>query len=123
MDDISELFIYRVELEDGKARSRYGRYPLRIDVFPTAARSPSRKGRRKVAFEGYNEQHTFSMPDYSLMPPEPDFRRTLYWDPAITLDARGRADITVWNATNCRRVEVSAEGLTPDGRPLMLREK
>lgn len=123
MDDISELFIYRVELEDSKARSRYGRYPLRIDVFPSLARSPSRKGRRKIPFEGYNEQHTFSMPDYSLMPPEPDFRRTLYWNPAVTLDARGRADLTVWNSTNCRRVEVSAEGITADGRVLVLSEK
>ena len=123
MDDVSEIFIYRVELEDGKARSRYGRYPLRIDVIPSLARSPSRKGRRKIPFEGYNEQHAFTMPDYSLMPPEPDYRRTLYWNPAVTLDARGRADLTVWNSTNCRRVEVSAEGITADGRVLVLREK
>ena len=123
MDDVSEIFIYRVELEDGKARSRYGRYPLRIDVIPSLARSPSRKGRRKIPFEGYNEQHAFSMPDYSLMPPEPDYRRTLYWNPAVTLDALGRADLTVWNSTNCRRVEVSAEGITADGRVLVLSEK
>ena len=59
---------------------------------------------------------TFEMPDYSLMPPMEDFRRTLYWNPDVRTDEKGEAIIEFYNNSSCREIQISAEGITPDGR-------
>ena len=67
-------------------------------------------------FQGYNVPSTFEMPDYSLMPPMEDFRRTLYWNPDVRTDEKGEAIIEFYNNSSCREIQISAEGITPDGR-------
>ena len=74
------------------------------------------KGVRRTHFEGYNEPSTFEMNDYSVLPPMEDFRRTLYWNPDVTTDKDGKAVIEFYNNSTCREIQVSAEGITPDGR-------
>ena len=74
------------------------------------------KGVRRTYFQGYNVPSTFEMPDYSLMPPAEDFRRTLYWNPDVRTDGKGEAIIEFYNNSSCREIRVSAEGVTPDGR-------
>ncbi|MBR1594657.1 MAG: hypothetical protein IJ659_07800, partial [Alloprevotella sp.] len=73
---------------------------------------------RRTYFQGYNVPHTFHMPDYSQMPPEADFRRTLYWNPDVLLDDNGEATVEFYNNSTCRRISVSAEGVTADGKPI-----
>ena len=90
-----------------------------VTVFVYTHFSPRRrmeKGVRRTYFQGYNVPSTFENPDYSLMPPMEDFRRTLYWNPDVRTDENGEAIIEFYNNSSCREIHISAEGITPDGR-------
>lgn len=81
------------------------------DKIPTDAG----KGVRKTWLEGYSQVKEFYNPDYSILPPEPDYRRTLYWNPSVTPDKEGKANIRFYNNRKCRKFNVSAETITSDG--------
>ena len=61
------------------------------------------------------------MTNYDILPPTTDFRRTLYWNPNVGLDAQGEATVEFWNNSRCDHVYLSIEGITPDGRPQLYR--
>ncbi|MCL2597859.1 MAG: hypothetical protein FWD66_09465 [Paludibacter sp.] len=44
--------------------------------------------------------------------------RTLYWNPDVTTDAQGKASIRFYNNNFCKKISVSAEGITTDGVPV-----
>ena len=44
-----------------------------------------------------------------------DFRSTLYWAPAVTLDRAGRATLTFYNADGITSYRATAEGIAADG--------
>ena len=74
------------------------------------------KGVRKTWLEGYsNTAAEFYSPDYSSLPPEPDYRRTLYWNPSVTTDENGHANINFYNNSRCLNFSISAEMITPEG--------
>jgi len=50
-----------------------------------------------------------------------DFRRTLYWNTDVRADSTGRASVSFYNNSRCRDIIISAEGLTPEGSPLVLK--
>ena len=79
----------------------------------------SRPGYRQTVFYGYNKTETFEMPDYSKIPPMPDHRRTLYWNPNVTTDNKGKAIIRFYNNSTCQQIAVSAEGITEKGMPIV----
>lgn len=81
------------------------------DKIPTDAG----KGVRKTWLEGYSQVKEFYSPDYSILPPEPDYRRTLYWNPSVTPDEKGKAQIHFYNNSNCRKFSLSAETVTTNG--------
>jgi hypothetical protein len=73
---------------------------------------------RRYVFDGIDVPDEFYSPDYSKceLPKEPtDYRRTLYWNPALQLNANGTANVTFWNNSNVSKISVSAEGLTNEG--------
>ena len=74
------------------------------------------KGLRRTHFEGYTPAAAYEMPGHSPLPPSEDHRRTVYWNPSVTTDSRGHAKISFYNSPQCRRITVSAEGITADGR-------
>lgn len=76
-----------------------------------------KKGSRLTTFEGYNIPRSFYSPDYSKSPLEPDFRRTLYWNPDVKTDRRGEAYVEFWNNAACKAFSVSIEGIQRDGSP------
>ena len=76
------------------------------------------KGVRYTHYQGYNVPSTFEMEDYSVVPPMEDFRRTIYWNPNVKLDRRGKATLTFYNNSSCTEMFISAEGMTPEGKPL-----
>ena len=76
------------------------------------------KGVRYTHYQGFNVPSTFEMEDYSIVPPVEDFRRTLYWNPNVKLDRRGHATVEFYNNSSCTEMFVSAEGMTPEGKPL-----
>lgn len=68
--------------------------------------------------KGFSIPDEFYSPDYSKQPlPKEDYRRTLYWNPNVRLDADGRATINLYNNSSASILQVSAEGWTPDGTP------
>ena len=44
-----------------------------------------------------------------------DYRRTLYWNPNLKLDAEGRARVTLYNNSRTTQIQVEAAGQAADG--------
>ena len=83
------------------------------------------KGYRRSVYYGYSVPE-----DYATMVrlkgddlAGADYRRTLYWNPDVSLDADGKAEITFKNNSTSRHMTISAMGFTTDGRPLVYRHK
>ena len=72
---------------------------------------------RRYILDGYAYPAEFYNPDYSKQKPqEPtDYRRTLYWNPSVKLDAWGRARVTLYNNSRSARISVSAAGQAQNG--------
>jgi len=73
------------------------------------------KGVRKTWLDGYSQVKEFYSPNYSILPPEADYRRTLYWNPSVKTDKDGKALIQFYNNSSCKSFSVSAETITPQG--------
>ena len=73
------------------------------------------KGVRKTWMDGYSKVKEFYSPNYSTLPPEPDYRRTLYWNPLVKTDKEGKALIQFYNNSSCKSFSISAETITPQG--------
>ena len=68
--------------------------------------------------KGFSIPDEFYSPDYSKQPlPAEDYRRTLYWNPAVRLDADGQATINLYNNSSSSILQISAEGWDAEGRP------
>ena len=76
-------------------------------------------GYRLTRLQGYSIPAEFYHVDYSqgVLPDEADYRRTLYWNPALATDSLGRAYIDLYNNGNTHGLNISAETLTSDGVP------
>ncbi|MDU8958794.1 MAG: hypothetical protein E7G31_21470, partial [Bacteroides sp.] len=73
-------------------------------------------------FYGYAPSVEFYSPDYnSKLPDKPDHRRTLYWNPNIKTDENGNASIQFYNNSTCKKMIISAGGITKDGQPFYLK--
>ena len=73
---------------------------------------------RRYILDGFAYQEDFYHPDYRRNPPaegQKDYRRTLYWNPDLKLDADGRAHITLFNNSQTTQITVDAAGQTSDG--------
>lgn len=77
--------------------------------------APPGKGTRRTVIEGYSIPAEFYHPDYSVMPENEDYRRTLYWNPELRTDADGKVRIEFYNNMTCRKMSVDAQGITPSG--------
>lgn len=73
---------------------------------------------RRYEMSGIAYPSEFYHIDYSRLPlPETptDYRRTLYWNPALQLDSEGKATVEFYNNSRETRIEVSAEGVSASG--------
>ncbi len=73
---------------------------------------------RYIVLDGYSASADFYHPDYSkhkLPEGQKDFRRTLYWNPDVKLDANGEAGITFYNNSHQTTLSIEAEGQAADG--------
>ena len=71
---------------------------------------------KKMNLEGYSVVKEFYSPNYSELPNEIDYRRTLYWNPNVTTDENGRAKIQFYNNSRCTNFSISAETVTAEGK-------
>lgn len=98
------------------AENLQGYNPVIFYVYQHPLFGFKQKGLRRTHFEGFNVPTAFEMEDYSVLPPSEDFRRTLYWEPNLKTDNRGRATIEFYNNSSCTSMFISAEGMTEDGK-------
>jgi hypothetical protein len=77
----------------------------------------------RINFQGLTQPVEFYEPNYDWQPEpeETDYRRTVYWNPQVKTDQDGRAHIEFFNNGFSQKLAVSAEGLTPNGQPIMTR--
>jgi len=98
------LYIVEIELNPARKRRTY------VD-----------KNARSTSFSGYTPVVEFYAPTYPDGPVQgdKDYRRTIYWNPKVTTDSTGQATVSFYNNGYSRALTVSAEGLTPDGVPIV----
>jgi len=110
-------YVVPIEWKDpvGGPPSLYGCVVF-IEVFPDW-NNPTQPGRgvRKTWLDGYSQVKEFYSPNYSILPPEEDYRRTLYWNPAVKTDKDGKVLIQFYNNSSCKSFSISAEAITPQG--------
>ncbi len=102
-------------------------YVLHNELYQDDARDwfPIPRSGRSMRIRGYTRPAEFYSPDYSRMDlkdPPRDYRRTLYWNPDVRTDSQGRAHIEFYNNSTARHLVISAEGLTPAGQPVVLKQ-
>ncbi len=75
---------------------------------------------RRMKLTGFAVAEEFYNPQYKQRPtgPATDYRRTLYWNPSLQLDAQGQAQVEFYNNSQKTQINVSAEGMTTQGTPL-----
>lgn len=69
---------------------------------------------------GHTPEKEFYSPKYDIKKEEhlaPDFRATLYWNPKIITDEDGNAQVEFFNSDTAKEIQVSIEGLSPNGVP------
>ena len=94
-----------------------GLYVIDITMYPKGLRRSQVKGQRQTTFRGYTTSTEFYAPEYPDGPikGDVDYRRTLYWNPALTTDTNGQADVLFYNNGYSKQFHISAEGITPQG--------
>ena len=73
---------------------------------------------RRYILDGFAQPAQFYSPDYSRQAPPAvptDYRRTLYWNPDLQLNAEGRARVTLYNNSRTTQIQVDAAGQAADG--------
>lgn len=94
-----------------------GLYVIDIAMYPKTLRRVQAKGQRQTTFRGYTPKTEFYAPEYPDGPikGDVDYRRTLYWNPSLTTDTEGKAEILFYNNGYSKQFQISAEGITPQG--------
>ncbi len=76
-----------------------------------------RPGMRRNLLVGYMDCEEYKHPDYANEPPvDPDFRRTLYWNPNVIPDENGVAHIKFYNNGTATTFNVTATTITDTGK-------
>jgi len=79
-------------------------------------------GARNTTFDGFSAPKEFFHPktgDEIYRPNDYEHHRTLYWNPDIKTDEQGKASIRFYNNSYCRKINISAEGITKNGIPIV----
>lgn len=115
-EDISSIVKYRPpHLKPFEAMSLFSGVVF-IDTYEDGESSRQKiKGIRSTTFNGYSLTKEFYSPDYDILPKEPDYRRTLYWNPSVQTDNEGKANVSFFNNSSCRFINISAETITESG--------
>jgi hypothetical protein len=74
----------------------------------------------EVWLRGYQEPALFESPNYAERDSggAVDDRTTLYWNPGVKTNRKGRAKISFYNSDQARNMQICVEGITQDGVPI-----
>lgn len=78
------------------------------------------KGIHYASFEGFCQAENYDQTEMLLLKPDRDYRRTLFWDPDMTVGQDGKLNFSFRNNMTGKMFRVSAEGFTPEGQPAVL---
>lgn len=122
---LNKLYIYTdyVPREQGSWKYSQTHQPdvvIDYQLLPNDGVRPSYRDRRYAA-KGFSLCTEFYSPDYSKkpLPDAKDYRRTLYWTPKVIFDDKGETVIHLYNNSKKTVIAVEAEGITPDGKPVV----
>lgn len=79
---------------------------------------------RVTSFEGYSRVKDFYVgrPEReNYIPTKTDHSRTLYWNPDVKMDSLGNAKVSFINNAFCKNIDISAEGVSKNGMPMVNR--
>jgi hypothetical protein len=80
----------------------------------------------RLQYKVYESPVTFTSPDYSSIERKssriPDFRNTLYWNPAVQSDKEGKARIEFWSSDYKSNYIIDIQGITSSGKVVSLRK-
>jgi hypothetical protein len=69
---------------------------------------------------------SFVSPDYSIGESRgsrlPDYRNTLYWNPAVKPDKYGRALLEFWSSDNKSDYVINIQGITQEGKVICVKK-
>ena len=121
LEYIDKMYIYsdyspRREGDERFEQSNQPSVQVSLHRYPDWSRRVTYRDRRYI-LHGFAYQEDFYHPDYSKQRPEQptDYRRTLYWNPELELDNKGRATVHFWNNSRQTTLEVEAQGQAGDG--------
>lgn len=91
-----------------------------LHKYPNSAKRQTYRD-RWILLDGFAVCDTFYSPDYSKqkLPDVKDYRRTLYWNPNITLEPGETKTIRFYNNSKTTMMSYEAEGITKDGTLLI----
>lgn len=73
---------------------------------------------------GYYPSKEFYAPKYNVSLPEhirPDYRSSIFWSPKIKTNSNGKASITFFNTDAATKVNITLEGISSTGIPIVAR--
>ena len=82
---------------------------------------PGKNGLSRTWIKGPSYPEKFISPEYIGQDEgrfKPDTRTTLYWNPEVRTNRRGRAKIGFYNSDDARNIQICVEGITSDGLPI-----
>ena len=119
--NIDKVYIYtdyspRREGDKHFEGSNQPQVTIDLRTYPDESHRTVRRDRYFI-LPGFSSPDDFYQPDYSKkpLPDTKDYRRTLYWNPNLRLDASGAAKIQFYNNCKPTQIAVSAEGMASDG--------
>lgn len=70
---------------------------------------------------GYaRERNSYHVDNSKKILEDVDFRRTLYWNPDMKTSSDGKVQVDSYNNTICRKMTMSAEGISINGFPMLI---
>jgi hypothetical protein len=76
-------------------------------------------GASLVWLQGYTQPVTMKLPDYSrATSTAPDLRTTVYWNPDVKVNKKGRVKISFYNSDDAKTLQVCVQGITSAGIPV-----
>jgi len=80
----------------------------------------------RIPYRVIDPVNSFISPDYSTSEIKrnriPDFRNTLYWNPALKPDKAGKVKVDFWSGDFVSDFEVNIQGMSNDGKPISIKK-